>query len=163
MLTSLRSRRSAVLSLFAPTLILAAVACSSTPTTTPEPTPSTATSTSPGLKGDAFTAAYHEYDLKLAQCFRDQGLDIADPPADGYLDADGPEFQEAFPTCSARIGNPPVREITQSDRVEGLEKNLQQVSCLREKGYDLVEPTLEDPGFIPAEVTEEDFDACRVY
>ncbi|MFP7834589.1 hypothetical protein [Marisediminicola sp. LYQ134] len=164
--TSFRHRRTTLFALLAtPALMLALAGCSSDTTAAPTdqgPSDNSSESAPGPLSGDDYTAAYHEYDLKLAECFRDQGLDIADPPADGYLEADGPEFQEAFPTCSAEVGPPPVREITADERVDALGKNLDRASCLREKGYDIVEPTLEDPGFIPAEVTTEDFNACHV-
>lgn len=157
--TSLRSRRTTLALLLGATTLLSALTACTAPAA--NPAPSATSSTSSGLTGDAYTAAYHEYELQLAQCFRDQGLDVADPPADGFLDTSRPDLQAAFATCAAEIGDPPVQEVSQDERVEALEQNLERAECLREKGYDIVEPTLEDPGFVPAEVTDEDFEACR--
>ncbi|GAB3604965.1 hypothetical protein GCM10027413_03740 [Conyzicola nivalis] len=107
-----------------------------------------------------FEAARDAYDLKLAQCLRDQGLDVKDPLPGVGISEDSPEIREAFPTCSAEIGDPPSSAGIQATP-EDLEKALAQAECLREMGYEIQEPTADDIGFIPAEVTNEDFETCR--
>lgn len=106
-----------------------------------------------------FSAARDEYDRKLAQCFRDKGLDVKDPqPGEGITEYTD-EIQEAYPACTAEIGDPPTNAGMKISP-EDLEKLLERAKCLREKGYDIQEPTADDPGFIGAEVTTEDFEAC---
>ncbi|MFB2580846.1 hypothetical protein ACEXQD_06315 [Herbiconiux sp. P15] len=124
---------------------------------------------SPGSTGGAdqpiteaeFSAARDAYDRKLAECLRDQGLDVKDPQPGEGITEDSPEIRAAYPACAAEIGDPPSSagiEISPED----LDKLLEQAECLRKAGYDIQEPTTTDPGFIPAEVSEEDFETCRV-
>jgi hypothetical protein len=107
-----------------------------------------------------FSAARDEYDRKLAECFRDQGLDVKDPLPGVGITEDSPELRAAFPGCTAEIGDPPTSAGVQASP-EDLEKALAQAECLRELGYEIQEPTADDIGFIPADVTDEDFETCR--
>jgi hypothetical protein len=107
-----------------------------------------------------FSAARDEYDRKLAECFRDQGLDVKDPLPGVGITEDTPELRAAFPGCTAEIGDPPSSAGIQASP-EDVEKALAQAECLRELGYEIQEPTADDIGFIPAEVTDEDFETCR--
>lgn len=105
------------------------------------------------------SAARDAYDLELAECLRAQGLDVKDPlPGKGIVE-DTPEIREAFPACSAEIGDPPAG-MTGPLTNEQLTGLLERAKCLREKGYEIEEPTADNPGFIPAEVSEADYDAC---
>jgi hypothetical protein len=145
--------------LVVPALLFALTACTSGGSPDTGSTPGGSTAGQPSTDAE-FSAARDAYDLKLAECFRDQGLDVKDPqPGEGITES-SPELQEAYPICAAEIGDPPSSagvEISPEDQ----EKNLQQAKCLRAKGYDIQEPTSTDPGFIPAEVSEEDFEECR--
>jgi hypothetical protein len=107
-----------------------------------------------------FAAARDAYDLKLAQCFRDKGLDVKDPLPGVGITENNPEIQAAFPECAEEIGDPPTSENVKATP-EDVARALAQAECLRELGYEIQEPTLDDIGFIPAEVTAEDFDTCR--
>jgi hypothetical protein len=108
-----------------------------------------------------FSAARDAYDLKLAECFRDHGLDVKDPLPGKGITEDTPEIREAYPACAEEIGDPPTNAGMKISP-EDLEKLLERAKCLREKGYEIQEPTADDPGFIGAEVTDEDFEACEV-
>ena len=107
-----------------------------------------------------FSAARDAYDRKLAECFRDQGLDVKDPLPGAGIAEDGPEIQAAYPVCAAEIGDPPS-SAGMTLTPEELEKLLDRATCLRDKGYDIKEPTTTDPGFIPAEVSDDDFAICE--
>ena len=127
----------------------------------PDGTPSSSGASEQPLTEAEFSAARDEYDRKLAQCFRDKGLDVKDPqPGEGITEYTD-EIQEAFPACTAEIGDPPTNAGMKISP-EDLDKLLERATCLREKGYDIQEPTIDDPGFIGAEVTDEDFEACNV-
>jgi hypothetical protein len=147
--------------LVAPALLLALSGCASEGPSDSASTPDSGGGAAAQPSTDAeFSAARDAYDRKLAECFRKQGLDVKDPlPGKGITEY-SPEIEAAYPACAAEIGDPPSAEgVTLSN--EDLEKLLDQAECLREKGYDIQEPTSTDPGFIPAEVSDEDFETCR--
>ncbi len=143
--------------LAAPLLLLALAGCSSSGAAPVSPTPGGAAD-QPTTQAE-FSAARDAYDLKLAQCFRDMGLDVKDPkPGEGITEY-SPEIQAAFPKCSTEIGDPPSNKGLTID-AEQLAKLLVQANCLRDLGYDIKEPTSKDAGFIPAEVTDKDLETC---
>jgi len=138
-------------------LLLALAGCTASPTAASDPTAGTV---QPSTDAE-FSAARDAYDRELAQCFRDQGLSVQDPQPGVGITETSPEIQEAYPVCAAKIGDPPSDANLGIDPAQ-LEKLLQQATCLRQKGYEIKEPTAADPGFIPAEVTDEDFETCRI-
>jgi hypothetical protein len=155
-----RSRRFWFATIMAtPALVLALAGC--TASTTDATGSSSGGSTAEQPSSDAENSAARDtYDRKLAQCFRDQGLDVKDPlPGKGIVE-DGPEIQAAYPACAAEIGDPPSN-AGMTLTPDQLEKLLDRATCLRDKGYDISEPTTTDPGFIPAEVSPEDFEICE--
>ncbi|MEY2848797.1 MAG: hypothetical protein RI885_1462 [Actinomycetota bacterium] len=161
MLHSLRSHRTAISALLA--IPLLAVALSGCTATSADSTVSPSTESSPStVASDAdYQAAYRDWDLKLAQCLRDAGLEAEDPAPGEFFEQDLPEYQEAIPGCLDEIGDPPIREVTEAEKAEGIKDGIRLIDCLQGKGYDLPDPTLENPAFVPAEVTPEDFEACR--
>jgi hypothetical protein len=153
-------RRSWLVTLLAaPALVLALTGCSGGPDAA-ETTPGGDTSAGQPTTADEFSAARDAYDLELAQCLRDQGLDVKDPLPGAGITEDSPEIREAASGCMAEIGDPPSSEGV-SASPEDVERALKQAECLRELGYEIQEPTADDIGFIPAEVTDEDFETCR--
>ncbi|MFB2586695.1 hypothetical protein [Herbiconiux liukaitaii] len=163
--TPTRTRRTwRVTLLAAPALLLALTGCvaggSSDAASSPGSAEGTGSAEQPMTEAE-FSAARDAYDRKLAECLRDQGLDVKDPQPGEGITEDSPEIRAAYPACAAEIGDPPSSagiEISPED----LDKLLEQAECLRKAGYDIQEPTTTDPGFIPAEVSEEDFETCRV-
>jgi hypothetical protein len=144
--------------LAAPVLVLALAGC------TPAASDG-ATSNPDGAAASAgsdaeMSSARDAYDRKLAECFRAQGLDVKDPLPGKGITEDSPEIQEAYPVCAAEIGDPPSNAGMKLSP-EDLDKLLERATCLREMGYEIQEPTVDDPGFIPAEVSEEDFATCE--
>jgi hypothetical protein len=155
-----RARRAWFTTLMAtPALVLALTGCTGGGDAEPDTSTGGSGAGQPTSEAE-FSAARDAYDRELAQCFRDQGLDVKDPkPGEGITES-SPEIQEAYPACAAEIGDPPSASgLTITPDV--LENLLERATCLREKGYDIQEPTTTDPGFIPAEVTAEDFDTCQ--
>lgn len=102
----------------------------------------------------------HGRDRRLADCLRGQGLEVKDPLPGKGITEDTPEIREAFPACAAEIGDPPSSGGV-SLTSEQLTQLLERAKCLRDKGYEITEPTSADSGFIPAEVSDEDFEKCR--
>jgi hypothetical protein len=148
--------------LAAPALVLALTGCTLGGSDAAAPGSGSSTGTAadqPGTDAE-FKTARDAYDRKLAECFRDQGLDVKDPlPGEGIAE-DTPEVRDAYPTCAAEIGDPPSSAgVTLT--AEELDKLLDRASCLRDLGYEIQEPTATNPGFVGGEVTEEDFETCH--
>jgi hypothetical protein len=156
---SSRRRSWLVTLLAAPTLVLALAGCAGGPDAA-EQTPGGDASAGQPTTADEFSAARDAYDLELAQCLRDQGLDVKDPLPGAGITEDSPEIRAAASECMAEIGDPPSSEGIAASP-EDVERALKQAECLRELGYEIQEPTADDIGFIPAEVTDEDFETCR--
>ena len=161
MSTITRARRTRLApAMVLPALLLALAAC----TSGPDPTGPAATSggTSAGQPGtDAeVSTARDDYDRRLAECFRAHGLDVQDPQPGQGITEDSPELRDAYPGCVTEIGEPPSSE-GRTFAAEDVARALDQARCLRELGYEIQEPTADDIGFVPAEVTEEDFETCR--
>jgi len=161
--TDQSNRRPRLMSLLAtPILLIALAGCSTAASYDTDSGKGGAADSSAGQPTTEaeFSAARDAYDLKLAQCFRDKGLDVKDPLPGVGITESSPEIQAAFPACSEEIGDPPTSENVKATP-EDVAKALAQAECLRELGYEVQEPTLDDIGFIPAEVTAEDFEQCR--
>jgi hypothetical protein len=157
-----RARRAWLVTLLAtPAIVLALTGCTSGGPGAADSDSGTGGSTTDQPSTDAeFSAARDDYDRKLAECLRGQGLDVKDPQPGAGITEDSPEIQEAYPACAAEIGDPPSSAgLTLSP--EDLDRLLDRATCLRDLGYDIKEPTVNDPGFIPADVTDEDFDTCQ--
>lgn len=102
-------RSSRLLALFAtPALLFALVACS--PGGPGDAGADTSSATDAPTTQEEFEIARDDYDRNLAECFRDKGLDVKDPEPGEGITEDGPEIQEAFPECSAEVGDPPSGE-----------------------------------------------------
>lgn len=156
--TPTRSRRFWLATLMAtPALVLALAGCSMGGT---DAAGSGGGSAGSSATDAEFTAARDAYDRKLAQCLRDQGLDVKDPLPGGGIVEDTPEIRAAYPACTDEIGDPPTN-AGMTLTPDELDELLERAKCLRDKGYDIQEPTTTDPGFIPAEVSDEDFEICE--
>jgi hypothetical protein len=158
---STRSTRSWILTLLAaPALMLALAGCTTGSSGDTDPTPTGGGASSQSGSDTEMSATRDAYDRKLAECFRAQGLDVKDPLPGKGITEDGPEIQEAYPACAAEIGDPPSN-AGQKLTPDELALLLERAKCLRELGNEVQEPTLDDPGFISAEVSEEDFEKCQ--
>jgi hypothetical protein len=109
-----------------------------------------------------FTKARDAYDLKLARCLRAAGADVKDPQPGKGITETGPEIQAAYPGCARKIGDPPTYKPSAAQKAEDLKAQRAQARCLRGRGYDIPDPTPDSPGFVPGEVSEADFETCRI-
>jgi hypothetical protein len=153
-----RTRLASALAL--PVLLLALAACTSGTEATGSPSSAGGTTAGQPATDAEMSAARDDYDRRLAECFRGQGLDVQDPQPGQGITEDTPEIRDAYPGCVAEIGDPPSSE-GRTFAPEDVARALEQARCLRELGYEIQEPTADDIGFVPAEVSDEDFETCR--
>ncbi|QYF73179.1 hypothetical protein [Cryobacterium sp. PAMC25264] len=107
----------------------------------------------------AFQAARDAYDLKLAQCLRDKGLDVKDPEPGQGIQESSPEINEAASTCMTEIGDPPTFASSMSD-AEALTLHLKWADCFRKAGFGVTEPTSGQAFVIPNDASDEVVAAC---
>lgn len=159
--------------LAAPALAMALLACSpdAAPTagasgdltaSDPGATPGASSGAPAGAPSDADrNAARDAYDLALAGCIRDQGVDVADPaPGEGITES-GPEVEAAASACVAVVGPPPTYQFTPAEDQALHEGYLALAACLRERGYDVADPAPGEAIAISG-VSDADFQACQV-
>lgn len=160
---SARSRRPRSLFAIAATFLLAAslAACSPTPAPRPSGGTTNGSASQPGGGDAGFAGDRDAYDLKLAECLRRKGLDIADPQPGKGIQETGPEIFAAVPACMDEVGDPPVSGGKLSDAAQ-LDIWLQEVDCFRKRGFEVEDPGIQRAYTLPADATEEDFAACLV-
>ncbi|ETK36195.1 hypothetical protein [Microbispora sp. ATCC PTA-5024] len=117
----------------------------------------------PGLGSDG---RKHDQLVRYAQCLRQQGIQVADPPPGEdsfHVDARGvpkDRFDAAMKTCKkyAPQEEPPS--------AEDLDRMRKTAACLRRNGVEASDPTVADPGIrVGAPPPGKDLDAimtaCR--
>jgi hypothetical protein len=156
-----RRRASAAL-LAAPALALALAACGADAASTSSPaTTQSANSGGTGsqVTGDADTDR-DTYDLELAQCMRDRGVDVKDPaPGEGITES-GPEVESAAAECRGVIGDPPSHNWTPEEIARVHEEYLVMAACFRALGYDVEDPAPAEAIVVPEGLTEDEFLSC---
>lgn len=131
--------------------LLALAGCSSS-----EPAPTT---TGGAVSDVDFSAARDAYDLKLAQCLRDRGLDVADPQPGQGITESSEAITAAAGECMSEIGDPPTPGTTMTD-AEYLELTAVWADCFRGLGYEVGTPKPGDAFAAPEEATQQDLDTC---
>jgi hypothetical protein len=111
------------------------------------------------VSDEEFSAARDAYDLKLAQCMRDKGLDVKDPQPGQGIQESGEEINAAASTCMQEIGDPPVYQSPLSD-TEMLDMQLTWAACFRDHGLEVDEPKLGQVFVIPEGATDDDIAEC---
>lgn len=95
--------------------------------------------------------AFVEWQLKLAACVREQGVDFPDPTSaagqDVSLPADMDAFLAASEACRAQIGPPPATHGRSPEQI--LEWDLALAACLRENGIPVDDPKIGESVRIP--------------
>ncbi|PRA81337.1 hypothetical protein [Microbacterium sp. MYb66] len=159
--TTRKSSRSLLTALVATPMLLLALAACSTGTGGASSAAPTAASGGGSSAADAeLSAARDDYDLKLAECIRGKGFDVADPkPGEGF-DSDDPEEITAAGECMQELGDPPGGASRKTD-AEHLEDMIKTVDCLRGKGYEVNDPTIETGFLMPDDVSDADFETCQ--
>jgi hypothetical protein len=101
--------------------------------------------------GSAAGTTSHDWMLALADCVRDQGIEVSDPNEDGALVMQGSQNKSstssAFATCEEKLGpGPEPSEAEDKAReAESLELSREAAACFRENGYDMADPSASDP------------------
>ncbi len=160
-----RTRRWAPALLAVPALALALSACG--PGTAPATPagPSTSSSASGGSGGGQVAgeadAERDAYDLKLAGCMRDLGVDVKDPaPGEGITET-GPEYEAAAADCRDVIGDPPAYDWTPEELARLHDAYLVEAECYRDLGYDVEDPGPDEAITLPEGLTDEEFLSCQ--
>ena len=91
--------------------------------------------------------------VAFAQCMRDQGIEYKDPVVDFEGNVQQPEFVEGFTYTRAELAAPykacshHIEGLTfgqeRQDPSEQIDQYIELVACLRDKGYDVDDPTAE--------------------
>ena len=124
----------------------------------------------PDVKSDSQVSAdAQEWDVAHASCLREEGIDVPDPTADGMqqgfsADIDMDVLNAAFETCQEKVtdelGPRPVTAQEKKDQEEYEAQARESAKCLREKGYDVADPSEGGSGLgngaedVPADVLE---------
>lgn len=162
-----RIRRSQIGVLLAvPAMVLMLAACASAGSSAETPAGSSAeapaASTQAPLNDEEYSKAWDAFNLEVAQCLRDKGFDVKDPAPGGGFEEDLPGMREAGTDCYRELGGQPVSDAPKMTDAEFLDAMMKETECLRKKGYDLPDPTLQSGlGAPTVELDPADWDACR--
>ena len=154
----IRTSKLAAAALAIPLLLTALTACGT------DDEPSAAGGSDGGSGGgSSSTETFDDYQLALAECLRDQGVDMPDPNEDGSMDVQqGDGMLEAAETCRAELGEPPANPGTgpvKSDEEQRAEW-IEIAGCFRDKGYDTPDPGPGESLSVPLDAPEEVFEEC---
>ncbi|OZM71508.1 hypothetical protein CFN78_20420 [Amycolatopsis antarctica] len=96
-----------------------------------------------GPESPAPSKSLDEYQLDLAQCMRDQGVDMPDP-SNGSVQFKGGDMTamtKAIEVCQAELGPPPAPDggpaLSEEERYE---QQLETAKCFRENGIEVADP-----------------------
>lgn len=156
-------RWSAAALLASPALALALSACGTDapPTGTSDGASASSPAAAEGVSGTDVDAARDAYDLRLAECMRGRGLDIADPAPGAGITESGPEVSAAASACMAEIGDPPVHAWTEEELAALQERYLAMADCYRDLGYDVEDPADGEAITLPEGMSDADFARCE--
>ncbi|KUF07856.1 hypothetical protein [Leucobacter sp. G161] len=138
-------------------LVLALAGCSASPEAEGE--------AGGGGGTDAHAAEFQEWELKMAQCFRDKGLDVEDPTPEGGWPEVTQEMQEVSPECQSEVGEPPIKELSEAEKREADKARFEYDSkfgeCMRDLGYDIEDAKLGGTSpKTPDGASNTDLDTC---
>lgn len=148
---------------FAAAIALAFVVSGCSPSEPAAPsTPASAAQGGSGAQGGS-DHAFVEWQLKLAACVREHGVDFPDPTSAAGQDFSLPDDMDAFlaasEACQAEIGPPPATHGRSPEQI--LERDLAFAACLRENGILVDDPKLGEsvriPDGAPGTVVEQCF------
>ncbi|WP_320672236.1 hypothetical protein [Patulibacter defluvii] len=107
-------------------------------------------------------AAQDAWDLKMVRCLRKGGIQIEDPkPGEGFPGFERPaNFPQISAGCQKQIGPPPSAVKSPAERKANFEASLRFARCLRDKGYDVDDPTEKMAIQMPSGVKDADIVAC---
>ena len=149
----IRTSKLAAAALAVPLLLTALTACGAD-----DETPA-----ADGGEGTSSTQTFDDYQLALAECLRDQGVDMPDPDEDGSIAMQqGDGMIEAAEACRTELGEPPADPDAgpvKSDEEQRAEW-IEIAGCFREKGYDTPDPGPGESLSVPLDAPDEVFEEC---
>jgi hypothetical protein len=159
--TAPRRRLGAIAALALPALLIALAGCA--------PTPGDANS--PGASGGGDIASteltFADWQLEYAACMRGEGIDMPDPEGDSQaiaidLNGDMGAFEAANEHCMDELGSPPP--LTAEEEAAAQERFLvwamKAAECYRENGFDVPDPTADEPMQFPTDAPDEVVEEC---
>jgi hypothetical protein len=113
--------------------------------------PSLGATSTAGLEQETFDD--EEAVMAFVQCMRDEGIEFKDPVVDSDGNVQEPEFVEGFVVTREELAAPyaacshHIEELTfgreRGDMSARIDQMVELATCLREKGYDVDDPTTE--------------------
>ncbi|GAA1796059.1 hypothetical protein [Leucobacter iarius] len=106
--------------------------------------------------------AFTEWQVKFAQCMREEGIDMPDPNSSGQVQIGGGIDAEAFTKaddkCTSKIGSPPVQDGKGAEQAQ--KDDLKLAQCLRAAGYDYKDPEPGGAREIRDDIPQSAFEKC---
>lgn len=129
----------------------------------PAPDQPDTTAQAPSRSEQGTDAEFDAWQLKLAGCMRDEGLDFPDPQPGGDQSIPMPEgdesaFMTAMDSCVKQLGDPPAREGASAE--QALDAQLKIAECFRDAGYAVADPTPDAPLSVPQSAPEALVEKC---
>lgn len=163
LLTPRRARSAAAL--FAiPALLLAFTACAADPGSGSGSGNGGGSSSGGSGSGQSEREAWQ---LKFAQCMRDNGVDMADPSGASMpgisLDANNQDaVMAASATCEKKVGTPPPFSPEEQKQMaaETQKMMLKIAKCYRDSGFDVPDPKPGDSVSVPAGAPDDVVQKC---
>lgn len=106
---------------------------------------------------------FEEYQLDMAQCMRDNGVDMPDPGGDGSVDISGDAkvTQKAMTTCREKLGPPPANPAREGKSDEEVfQQQLKAAECFRDNGFEVRDPQRGQAAEAPTNVPEDVLKKC---
>lgn len=137
----LRTRRAKTVAtlLAVPALLLAFTACAANP--------GSGSGSGGGGSSESAHSARETWQLKFAQCMRDNGVDMPDPSGSGTAafsvdDSNQDAMMAASDTCQKKVGTPPPFSPEEKKEMEAnMQKAmLKTAKCYRDSGFDVPDP-----------------------
>ncbi len=162
LLTSRRTRSAAAL--FAiPALLVAFTACAANPGSGS----GTGSGSSSGSGSGSSQSEREAWQLKFAQCMRDNGVDMPDPSGASMpgisLDANNQDaVMAASATCEKKVGTPPPFSPEEQKQMaaETQKMMLKIAKCYRDSGFDVPDPKPGDSVSVPAGAPDDVVQKC---
>lgn len=149
----MRRRTAAVLALPLLALTLGLAACSGGGTPSAGGSPSSGSGGSGGSQ--SYEQEFDDWNLKVAKCLRDQGMDVADPePGTQWTYPNEPGADNAVTECLSSVGNAPT-DPNQPSRKEISDELMERAKCLRDKGFDVPDPGADGSWQLPESLFDE--------
>jgi len=159
--TAPRRRLGAIAALALPALLIVLAGCA----------PTAGDADAPGASGGGDVAStertFADWQLDYAACMRGEGIDMPDPESEFQgiaidLSGDMGAFEAANEHCMDELGSPPA--LTAEEEAAAQEQFLawamKAAECYRENGFDVPDPTADEPVPFPTDAPDEVVEEC---